>query len=72
MTTTTEKDFNTRMCEFVKKERDVQIAIAQEINMAVITVYHWAAYHPERLFKNKAAVRVARKFMKRSPVKNNN
>ena len=66
MNLTAEKDFNTHLCEFVKKERDLQIAIAQEINVAVITVYHWAAYHPERLFKNKAALKVARKYMKKN------
>lgn len=66
MNLTTEKDFNTHLCEFVKKERDLQIAIAQEINVAVVTVYHWAAYHPERLFKNKAALKVVRKYMKKN------
>lgn len=68
MMQTTKKDFNTSLCEFVKKERDLQIAIAQEINVAVITVYHWAAYHPERLFKNRAALKIARKYIRKNPV----
>lgn len=65
MNTTSEKNVDEALRELVKHDRDLQIAIAQEINVAVITVYHWAAYHPERLAKNKAALRVANRYMKK-------
>jgi hypothetical protein len=52
--------------ELVRKDRDVQMAIAKEINVAVVTVYHWATYHPERLARNKAALRIAKRFLKKS------
>jgi len=60
-----EKKFDSKLRDLIRKDRDLQIAIAQEINVAVITVYHWAAYHPERLARNKAALRVANKYMKK-------
>jgi len=65
MTQTINKNINLRLRELIKKDRDLQIAIAQEINVAVITVYHWAAYHPERLARNRAALRVANKYMRK-------
>ena len=58
-----EKNVDTALRERIKKDRDLQIAIALEINVAVITVYHWAAYHPERLARNKAAMRITKKYM---------
>ena len=65
MNTTSGKNVDEALRELVKHDRDLQIAIAQEINVAVITVYHWAAYHPERLAKNKAALRIANRYMKK-------
>ena len=65
MNTKKEKNVDEELRELVKHDRDLQIAIAQEINVAVITVYHWAAYHPERLAKNKAALRIANRYMKK-------
>jgi hypothetical protein len=60
-----QKNIGNKLRELVKTDRDLQIAIAQEINVAVITVYHWAAYHPERLARNKAAIRIAKRYLKR-------
>jgi hypothetical protein len=60
-----EKKFDPKLRDLIRKDRDLQIAIAQEINVAVITVYHWAAYHPERLARNKAALRIAKKYLKK-------
>jgi hypothetical protein len=70
MTQTIEKNVNHVLRELIKKDRDLQIAIAQEINVAVITVYHWAAYHPERLARNKAALRVANKYIRKLKLSN--
>ena len=44
-------------------DRDLQIAIAQEIDMAVVTICQWAKYYPERLAKNPAALKVILKYM---------
>ena len=63
-----EKKFDPKLRDLIRKDRDLQIAIAQEINVAVITVYHWAAYHPERLARNKAALRVANKYFKKMKI----
>ena len=60
-----QKNIGNELRELVKTDRDLQIVIAQEINVAIITVYHWAAYHPERLARNKAAIRIAKRYLKR-------
>ena len=56
MDTTLKKNVDKKLRDLIRHDRDLQIAIAQEINIAVNTVYHWAAYHPERLAKNRAAL----------------
>jgi hypothetical protein len=65
MDTTLKKNVDKKLRDLIRHDRDLQIAIAQEINIAVNTVYHWAAYHPERLAKNRAALRVANRYMKK-------
>jgi len=52
-----------KMCNLVQRDRDLQIAVAQEIGMAIVTIYQWAKYYPERLAKNPAALRVIVKYM---------
>jgi len=32
--------------------------------MAIITIYQWAKYYPERLSRNPAALKVIQKYMK--------
>lgn len=53
----------TKMCSLVQRDRDLQIAVAQEIDMAIVTIYQWAKYYPERLAKNPAALKVIIKYM---------
>ncbi len=52
------------MRKLVQKDRNLQIAIAQEIAMAVVTIYQWAKYYPERLARNPAALKVILKHIK--------
>jgi len=52
------------MRNLAQVDRDLQIAIAQEIDMAIITIYQWAKYYPERLSRNPAALKVIQKYMK--------
>ena len=52
------------MRSLAQQDRDLQIAIAQEIGMAIVTIYQWAKYYPERLAKNPAALKVILKYMK--------
>lgn len=59
------ENVDKKLRDLVRHDRDLQIAIAQEVNVAVNTVYHWAVYHPERLARNRAALRVANRYMKR-------
>jgi len=54
------------MRSLAQQDRDLQIAIAQELGMAVVTIYQWAKYYPERLAKNPAALKVILKYMKES------
>jgi len=60
----TKPTFTSQMRIKVQTDRDLQIAIAQEIAMAVITIYQWAKYYPERLAKNPAALKVIINYMK--------
>ncbi len=48
-----------------QRDHDLQIAIAQEIGLAVITIYQWVKYYPERLAKNPAALKVILKYIKK-------
>jgi len=58
----------TKMRLLVQKNRDLQIEIAQEIGMAVVTIYQWAKYYPERLSKNRAALKVITAFMEKNKI----
>ncbi len=53
-----------KMRSLAQRDRDLQIAIAQEIGIAIVTIYQWAKYYPERLAKNRAALRVILQYMK--------
>lgn len=55
-----------KMCTLVQRDRDLQIAIAQEIGMAIVTIYQWAKYYPGRLAKNPAALKVIIQYMKKN------
>lgn len=55
-----------KMCSLVQRDRDLQIAIAQEIGMAIVTIYQWAKYYPERLAKNPAALKVITQYMQKN------
>jgi len=59
----TRPTLTTKMCTLVQRDRDLQIAVAQEIGMAIVTIYQWAKYYPERLAKNPAALKVIIKYM---------
>ena len=59
------------MLSLVQKDRNLQIAIAQEIAMAVVTIYQWAKYYPERLARNPAAVKVILNYIKENKLKVN-
>ena len=60
----TKPTLTTQMRSLAQQDRDLQIAIAQEIGMAIVTIYQWAKYYPERLAKNPAALKVILKYMK--------
>jgi hypothetical protein len=55
-----------KMCTLLQHDRNLQIAVAQEIGMAIITIYQWAKYYPERLARNPAALKVIVKYMKKT------
>jgi len=55
-----------KMCTLVQRDRDLQIAVAQEIGLAVVTIYQWAKYFPERLAKNPAALKVIAQYMRKN------
>lgn len=57
------------MCNLLKRDRNLQIAVAQELGMAIVTIYQWAKYYPERLAKNPAALKVIVKHMKKDKKK---
>lgn len=65
----TKPTLTTQMRKLVQKDRNLRIAIAQEIAMAVITIYQWAKYYPERLAKNPAALKVIIKHMEENNIK---
>lgn len=60
----TDLTLTTQMRKLAQQDRNLQIAIAQEIGMAVITIYQWAKYYPERLAKNRAALKIILQYMK--------
>ena len=66
----THPTLTTEMRILAQTDRDLQIAIAQEIGIAVITIYQWAKYYPERLSKNRAALKVILHYMKKAHKKN--
>jgi len=55
-----------KMCTLVQRDRNLQIAVAQEIGLAVVTIYQWAKYYPERLAKNPAALKVITQYMRKN------
>jgi hypothetical protein len=65
----THPTLTSQMRSLAQTDRDLQIAIAQEIGMAVITIYQWAKYYPERLSRNRAALKVIIHFMKKHKIK---
>jgi hypothetical protein len=65
----THPTLTTQMRTLAQTDRDLQIAITQEIGMAVITIYQWAKYYPERLARNRAALKVIIQFMEENKIK---
>jgi hypothetical protein len=65
----TKPTLTTQMRKLVQEDRDLQIAIAQEIAMAVVTIYQWSKYYPERLARNPAALKVIINYIKANKLK---
>lgn len=57
-----------KLREFVRTDKEVQIAIALEINIDTKTPYQWALYNPERLQSNPAAMKIAKEYYDKAHV----
>lgn len=55
-----------KMRTLLQRDRNLQIAVAQEIDMAIVTIYQWAKYYPERLARNPAALKVIAQYMRKN------